>query len=392
MRVLFLSHATELGGAEVMLELMATGLTRLGVKIEVALGGIGPLADRLRAAGIPTQVLPIGTLAAGRRRHVPASPKLAVDLVRTTATLRRLMIGMGTDVLVTNSQKAHLVGSVAARAAGVPVAWRLHDVVCPGVFGEGQILALRAAALAGRPRVLSVSNAVDVAARQALRFRNTAVIHNGVDVARLRPQRPLDLRAHFGWPSASVVFGTVGRLVRWKGGLELLAAAALVAPRAESVRFVLVGDELIDAETGFRNQLIAMTRSLGIADRVGLLPFTDDVGAVLDQIDVLVQPSIEPDPFPTAVLEAAVTGTPVIAFDHGGISEMVVGGEHGLLVAPGDVKGLADACVALAVDARERSRMGEAIRSVGERFTAERMCQELLSELVAMVERQRLGR
>lgn len=381
MRALLLAHTGLLGGAEIMLEHMATGLTAHGVEPVVAVGSDGPLVDRLRQAQVGVHVLPLGSLAGARRRSVPVEPRLVVDGARWVRGVCHLVRALHVDVVVTNSQKAHLAGSLAARISGVPVVWRLHDIVVPATFGPAQILALRLAAAVGRPRVLGVSGVVEAAARETLGIADSACVHNGVDAARLRSRVQLDLRGRFEWPPEAVVFGTIGRLVPWKGCLDLVEAARLVTEAAPAARFVLVGDEMIDAPSGFRRQILERVRRLGLTEQVKLLPFTDEVGAVLAELDVLVQPSTEPDPFPTAVVEAAVVGVPVIAADHGGVAEIVSDGAHGRLVRPGSIAALAEACVELAVDEPRRARMAAAIAGDSAGFTAARMCAALAHEL-----------
>ncbi len=390
-RALFLAHTGLLGGAEIMLEQMATGMALHGIEPIVVLGSDGPLVDRLRRAEIPVHVLPVGSLAGARRRCVPVGPRLVVDGVNWVRGIRRLIRTLDVDVVVTNSQKAHLGGSVAARMSGVPVVWRLHDIVVPESFGPAQIGALRLTAAFSRPRVLGVSAAVDAAAKKTLQIANSTCLHNGVDTARLRGHGRLELRDRFGWPPDAVVFGTVGRLVRWKGCLELVEAADRVLHATPAARFVLVGDELIDVESGFRDEILRRVDALGIGEQVRLLPFTDDVGAVLADLDVLVQPSTEPDPFPTAVVEAAVVGVPVIATTHGGAAEIVADGVHGRLVEPGDITALADACVELAVDELRRARMAAAIAEDSAGLTASRMCAGLAREVRLVSEGRRAG-
>ena len=375
-----------------MLEHMATGLVAHGIEPVVALGSDGPLVDRLRRAEIPVHVLPVGSLAGARRRRLPLDRRLVLDGVNWFRAVSRLIRTIEVDVVVTNSQKAHLAGSMAARISGVPVVWRLHDIVVPETFGTAQILALRLTAAVSRPRVLGVSAAVDVAAKKTLRIANSAALHNGVDAARLRASGRLELRDRFGWPEDAVVFGMVGRLVRWKGCLDFVEAAPRVLRAAPAARFVLVGDEMIDVASGFRDEILNRVGELGIGEEVRLLPFTDDVGGVLAALDVLVQPSTEPDPFPTAVVEAAVMGVPVVATNHGGVAEIVGDGVHGRLVEPHSITALADACAELAVDELGRERMATAIGEDSAGLTAPRMCADLARELRLVSEGRRVRR
>jgi glycosyltransferase involved in cell wall biosynthesis len=83
---------------------------------------------------------------------------------------------------------------------------------------------------------------------------------------------------------------------------------------------------------------------------------------VLAAFDIFILPSTQPDPFPTVILEAMSAGIPVIATAHGGPLEMVVDGETGLLVPPGDPAALAAAIELLLLDAPKRKAMGDAGR------------------------------
>lgn len=389
-KALFVDHTALLGGAEIMLEHMVTGLPAQGVDTVVALGSDGPLVARLRGAGVDVHVLPIApSLGRARRRSLPIGPALAVDAVGWVRAMSRLIRELDVNVVVTNSQKAHVLGSMAARVSGVPLAWRLWDIVEPATFGPAQIMALRLAAREGRTRVIGTSRAVEVAARDTLRIANGSYVYSGVDASRLVPHARLDIRGGFGWPPEAVVFGTIGRLVRWKGIDVLVEAAARVVKAAPMARFIVVGDELIDKESGYRDEILRRVAALGIGDQLRLLPFTDDVGAVLAELDVLVQPSTEPDPFPTAMVEAAVVGVPIIAADHGGAPEIVTDGVHGRLVAPGSVDALADACAELAGDAPGRAAMSQAILRDSAGLTVERMCSELATELRMVAARSR---
>jgi len=118
----------------------------------------------------------------------------------------------------------------------------------------------------------------------------------------------------------------------------------------------------------------------------------ETVGAVLADLDVLVQPSTEPEGFPRSAMEASAMGVPVIATGHGGVAEIVRDGVHGRLVPPGDRTALAEACVELAVDDVRRARMARAIRNDSARLTAHRMCADLASELWLVSGNRRVSR
>jgi glycosyltransferase involved in cell wall biosynthesis len=103
-----------------------------------------------------------------------------------------------------------------------------------------------------------------------------------------------------------------------------------------------------------------------------------------------VVPSVWPEPFGQVALEAMVTGRPVVASSTGGLADVVVNGETGILVPPGDVAALREALRTLLDDPERRARMGEAGRRRARHFTVstvtdrfEQICTETLTDLPA---------
>jgi glycosyltransferase involved in cell wall biosynthesis len=111
----------------------------------------------------------------------------------------------------------------------------------------------------------------------------------------------------------------------------------------------------------------------GLGARFHLLPPQPDGELLAAASDVVCLATRTPDPFPRTVLEAMAAGRPVVAFRSGGVAELVRDGESGLLVAPGDLDGLADGFVRLGEDAALRAALGRAgARRVRDEFSLER--------------------
>ena len=122
-----------------------------------------------------------------------------------------------------------------------------------------------------------------------------------------------------------------------------------------------------------RAHLEELARELGVADRVVFPGWQDEPAAQLRAFDMLVSPS-RSEALPLAIVEAMLAGLPVVATDVGSVSEAVVAGETGLLVAPEDAAALAEAIRTLRDDPDARRRLGERGRELaGERFTPEAM-------------------
>jgi glycosyltransferase involved in cell wall biosynthesis len=130
--------------------------------------------------------------------------------------------------------------------------------------------------------------------------------------------------------------------------------------------------------------VLGLARELGVADRLRLPGFRDDVNSVYGAADLIAVPSTAPDPLPGTAIESAAAGCAVIAAAHGGLPEIIRDGQTGRLVPPGDHKALADAAAQLLDDPAERERLGTAAAAdVRERFAPARLLgamQELYDE------------
>ena len=171
-------------------------------------------------------------------------------------------------------------------------------------------------------------NARQVSARYG---RNVEVIHNGVDVDEFKPVgREATLRARMGAAPDDLLIASVGRLVGWKG-IRIILEALVGLPR--HLRMVVVG-------TGPEEPVLrAQAAGLGLVDRLYFAGHVDhdDLPQLLAQCDMFVQPSIGEEAFGISVVEAMACGLPVLASNNGGLPEIVVDGETGSLLVPGDV-------------------------------------------------------
>jgi glycosyltransferase involved in cell wall biosynthesis len=128
-----------------------------------------------------------------------------------------------------------------------------------------------------------------------------------------------------------------------------------------------------------RESLEARVRELGLAERVHFLgrrPHSE-IPDLLRGFDVLAMPSRE-EAWGVAAAEASATAIPVVATNVGGIPEIVVGGQTGLLVPPEDPLALADAIRRLAGDRDLRHRLGEAGRARIESMFGWQRCVDLM--------------
>jgi glycosyltransferase involved in cell wall biosynthesis len=181
-------------------------------------------------------------------------------------------------------------------------------------------------------------------------------IHNGVDLSRFAPRPPSpQLRKSLGIPDSARVVVSIGRFAPYKGYRFLLEAARAVESALSGVHWVLVGD----GEQ--REELEARCRSLGLSHQMRFTGWRDDVADILALATVFVLPSLG-EHFGRVIIEAMAMEKAVVATDAGGVPEIVLHDECGLLVPPGNPQAMAEALVALIRDRDRANRLGYAAR------------------------------
>ena len=319
----------------------------------------GPLLDGVRAEGL--RVVP-----------VPMARSLSpVAQWRAFRALLALMRAERPDLVHAHMPISGFLARLAARVAGVPrVAYTCHGFLFnqPGPRWR-RALALAMEWLGGRLTdvTLTVSEEEAADARRLGIDRHATPIRNGRDGARFHPDpaarariraemgadMDAEMGAEMGAGAERCVVVIVSRLVRHKGHPELLAAMANVDADLWVVGERLASDRGTDID--------AMLADSTLGTRLRVLGPRTDVAAVLAAADIFALPS-HFEGLPMSVIEAMLTGLPVVSTAIRGPREQVVDGETGLLVPPMTVQPLADALQRLVSDRALRARMGQAGR------------------------------
>lgn len=181
------------------------------------------------------------------------------------------------------------------------------------------------------------------------------------------------IREEFNIPPDNPLIGTVGRFHPWKGHRYFLQAAKIVSEKYPEARFLIVGDVAFDGHRQYKQELLELIQTLNLRDKVILTGSRKDIPKIMKAMDLFVLPSLR-EPFGIVLLEAQACGKPVIATSVGGIPEAMKDGDTGILVDPGDSKGLADAILSLLGNRERMQMMGLAGRKrVEEMFSTDRM-------------------
>jgi len=234
------------------------------------------------------------------------------------------------DIVAANMVKAYLYMAAAARK--VPRVFFVHGLYRPGHDIENIIIRL---ARITPPALFLANSRATLASYARLRYlgaRAVDVVYppcespaSSVFAAALR-ERPYSVSA--------------GRLHPEKGFEVYIKAAVAVARNFPRARFLLLGgrDETV---VDYEDEIRGIAAVSGLDGRLDFLGYHDDLAAVLAGATVFVNATVATEGFGRVILEAMQLGVPIIATDCGGPRELVVDGETGFLVPPGDATALA---------------------------------------------------
>jgi len=211
------------------------------------------------------------------------------------------------------------------------------------------------------------------------------VIHNGIPISPPVPPGGRDdalsvLKQTLGLSGGPVV-GSVGRLSRVKGYHDLVAAFPAVLSRHPQAHLLIVGDG------GEREELESLAARCGISENTVFTGFQSDVAPYFSLLDIFVLPSTWQEPFGLVLIEAMAAYLPVVATSVGGVPEIVLDGETGLLVKPNRPDELAAAVNTLLDDSHRAAYMGRAGRGRAENlFNINLMVRKFEDALRSMAE------
>jgi L-malate glycosyltransferase len=334
MKVVHIASGDTWGGAERVLALLAEDTNeQAACSVEVLLFNEGRLADRLRSRGVEVDVIPESKLS---------FPRLA-------CAVRRWLDGRRPDVV-----HAHRYKEILATALAIAPRKRGFVATVHGLEPSQQLTRSRAvliwsslvaAKLVGA-QVVTVSSELTHRLQRVLGHKRIVRIPNPMPPVGDSKQFP-DLRQKFGWTSSRPLVGFVGRLEKVKGPDIFVEVAARCQTDAG---FVLVGGGSLARE------LSAHVTAAGLTGRVAFLGEVPDAAPYIRQFDVLALPSRH-EGLPLVLLEAAASAVPVVAFEVGGVREVLHrSGPGARLVAPADENAFRAAVEAFLRDP-ERSRL-----------------------------------
>jgi len=201
------------------------------------------------------------------------------------------------------------------------------------------------------------------------------IVYNGFDPEKYisretetqQIRKKLELKDKF-------IVGHFSRLAPWKGQHILIEALAKCPPE---VAVILVGDALF-GEQDYVKQLHQQIDALQLQNRVKFLGFRNDIPLLMSACNLVAHTSTSPEPFGRVIVEAMLSGTPVVAAAAGGAVELVEPGTTGFLATPGNTLELTEIIKTCLSDKQKTDNIAQTARKIAsQRFHVANINQQI---------------
>ncbi len=359
-KILFIHQSAELYGSDKTILMFISSLDKQKYKSVVILPFDGPLKREFEKNGIEVVIAPI--LKLYRKMFTPANLiKFCKEYSEGLKVLEQLHQTYHFDIVYSHTL-ASLIGIVFAQKNKIKHLWHVQEIIAkPKIFNKGFVKLLS----------MDCNHVAVYDSRTTMEFwingnkklaQKSEFVCNGLDVSQ-KPNPNSDSiekirKEFFQVNDQQLVIALVGRINSWKGQQLLLDAFEKIHQKYNSIKLVYIGSAPPNQEF-FETDLIAKIQNFKLEEKVIIIPFQENIWSFWDAIDIAVVPSTEPEPFGMVAIEAMLSKKPVIAANHGGLTETVIHQHNGLLFEPNNSTLLAKALEELIIDEQKRKSFGE---------------------------------
>ena len=270
--------------------------------------------------------------------YLPMKNKLDIRaIIEFTKIIKREKV----DIVHTHGVRANFVGRIGAKLAGSSVVLTtVHSVLKYDYtsFCTRWVNALLENVTKGMTNhYIAVSSAIEKdLVKSGVKAKDVTIIHNSIDTSLFKPGKSHFIRQLIGSGRDDKLIGVIARLHPVKGLNYFVEAAHMLLQKESCYKFVLVGDG------PNKDELKEQIKNLSLEKEIFMVGFLDNISEVIQSLDLLVIPSLS-EGFGLTAVEAMASKVPVVATEVGGLKDIILNDETGILVPPANSKALAEA-------------------------------------------------
>jgi glycosyltransferase involved in cell wall biosynthesis len=379
--ILFLHSSSDYYGASKVLFQTVMACKSNGYECIVVLSEPGIFSDKLIENGVDVRFFKLAIL---RRKYYNPLGLInrAYFLVKAIGKLRAIVKKHQIDIIYSNTT-AVLVGALVSKMSKVKHVWHIHEIIAGPRFLLWVLAWLMEYATNKNITVSSATFHHWNSINPSLTKKHKLIcLFNGIDIL------PYQSIQEKNKSSEQFTIGMIGRVHFWKGQtyfIEIVSELEKFVQKENEnkihLKYLMAGDPFPGYEY-LLTEISEKKRILGVENKIKDLGYVRNNVHFFEQIDLLIVPSILPDPLPTVVLEAMASGLPVAGTKLGGMLDMVVPNETGILI-PWDDAEKAAAQIWNLFHQKESLQLmaGQGRKRVKSLFSIERFEHEILQTL-----------
>ena len=353
LNILFIHQSADLYGSDKTLLQSLTYIDKTKFNPVVVIPIDGPLKEELEKINIEVYINPVLKLY----RNV-VSPKNSIKFLREYKTAIQFLDTLNKihkfDIVYSNTLAVSL-GMIYAKKRKIKHIWHVHEIIV-----HPKIIATIFPKLLNKYADSIVCNSEatqhNLIERQPQIKAKSIVIHNGVE-PKIEFQNTFS-KSDFGFNSEDLIITLIGRINRLKGHKLLLNSFINNFADQKNIKLLFVGSPVLGQEN-YLYEVEEIIKTNNLTEKVKILPFTKNLNSIWQITDIAVIPSTEAESFGLVAVEAMIAKKPVIGSNHGGLTEIIINNETGILVEPNNESELTTAIQQLVDNPKIRLDMGE---------------------------------
>lgn len=323
--ILHADHTSQFGGTEIHLCNQLKRFRKSNVNVGILFGDKGPIYDELSKFNVPIFYTPIPKI------------KSIIGLINSIGKVRKIIRDNDVSIIHCHSFRSNVVVGIAGKLEKKKVIWHMHESLERPQVSIFNYLAIKCLINYIPDYVIANSKYT----LDTLKIKNNfKVVYPSIDINKFI------LTDNQKEKSDIINITIIGRIARWKGQHIFIKAASIVCKLRKDVRFIIAGAPIFE-QYDYDKELKSLVNKLNLNKYVIFKGHVKDIPKLLNDTDISVHCSIEPEPFGQVVIQAMAAGNPIIATAHGGPLEIIDNRINGILIEPNDPQILADTIIEL---------------------------------------------
>ena len=339
-----------------------------GFEVHLLLPNSGPLNNNKTIKKTKLSIINLGVF---RKRYFTIFGLINRFYLIITSSLfiRKYLKKNQIDLVYTNTSTL-ISPSIAAKIYGIPSIYHIHEIPSSSyIYLRFMITFLNNFS----KKIICVSKSVnEFWIINGLRKSKVKIIHNGFNIKKSK-SKILD--------NDKIVFTSVSRIIPYKGHSLLIRIFEMLCKKNKNIYLQIAGDTLPEYQK-YLSDIKLKVKEKGLESKISFLGFQNDVLPLLNNSDFFIHLPISPDPFPTVVIEAINTKTPVITNHLGGAIEILNNGKYGLIIKNDLIEESVDK-ISNYINNKQQQRenIDNAYHYVHEKFSLKKFKKEILNTI-----------